>query len=42
MRRAFLALLLLAASAMPAFAQVSLSINLGGYPTLQRIPGYPV
>lgn len=26
----------------PAMAQVSFSINLGAYPTLQPIPGYPV
>lgn len=42
MRRIVFAALLLLASAMPAFAQISLSINLGGYPTLARIPGYPV
>ena len=33
--------LLLGATA-PALAQVSIHLNLGGYPTLQRIPDYPV
>jgi hypothetical protein len=51
MRRAPLALCLLLAATTPAFAQVSLNfsvpggsigLNLGGYPALQPIPGYPV
>src|SRR5512141_2313065 len=53
MRRAPLALavLLLLSPVAPAFAQlsinygepgVSIGIQLGGYPRLQRIPGYPV
>ena len=51
MRRTPLALSLLLAFATPAFSQVSLNfsvpgatigLNLGGYPTLQPIPGYPV
>jgi hypothetical protein len=51
MRRGPIVLSLLLCAVTPAFAQlsinfgspgVSLGINLGGYPTLQRIPGYPV
>ena len=50
-RRAPLALCLALACATPALAQVtfsystpgvSIGVNLGGYPTLQPIPGYPV
>jgi hypothetical protein len=40
MRYVLIALCMLFGFATPAAAQ--LSINLGGYPTLQRIPGYPV
>ncbi|HET7730165.1 MAG TPA: hypothetical protein VFK48_09045 [Usitatibacter sp.] len=51
LRRAPLVLCLLLGFAAPAVAQVSihfnvpavqLGVNLGGYPTLQRVPGYPV
>ena len=49
--RAILAFALLLGCTAPALAQlsinynipgVSIGVNLGGYPTLQRIPGYPV
>ncbi|MGZ5040124.1 MAG: hypothetical protein ACXWBQ_05210 [Usitatibacter sp.] len=51
MRRALIALSLAASTLTPAFAQlsinfnspgVSIGVNLGSYPTLQPIPGYPV
>ena len=51
MRHILIALCMLFGFATPAAAQlsinfgspgVSIGINLGGYPTLQRIPGYPV
>jgi hypothetical protein len=42
MRRVLLALWLAAVPLAPAMADVRLSINLGGFPTLQPIPGYPV
>jgi hypothetical protein len=51
MRRASIALSIALSCLTPAFAQlsinfgspaVSVGINLGAYPTLQRIPGYPV
>jgi hypothetical protein len=51
MRRGLIALSLLLCSITPALAQLSINfggpgvnigIDLGGYPTLQRIPGYPV
>ena len=51
MRYAFIAFSLLLGSVTPAVAQlsinfhqpgVSIGINVGGYPTLQRVPGYPV
>ena len=42
MRRIIMAAWLSLVPLAPAMAQVSLSINLGGYPALQPIPGYPV
>ena len=44
MRKILVALLLTIGSALPAAAQlhVSIGINLPAYPTLQRIPNYPV
>ena len=42
MRRAFFAAWLLLVPMAPAMADVRLSINIGGYPALQPIPGYPV
>ena len=42
MRRVLLALWLAAVPLAPAMADVRLSINLGGFPALQPIPGYPV
>ena len=42
MRRIILAAWLAAVPLAPAMAQVQLSINLGGYPALQPVPGYPV
>ncbi|MGZ5049274.1 MAG: hypothetical protein ACXWBI_18520 [Usitatibacter sp.] len=51
MRRALIALSLAASTLTPVFAQlsinfnspgVSIGVNLGSYPTLQPIPGYPV
>ena len=42
MRRIMMAAWLALVPLAPAMADVSLSINLGGYPALQPIPGYPV
>ena len=42
MRRLLMAVWLAAVPVAPAVADVRLSINLGGYPALQPIPGYPV
>jgi hypothetical protein len=42
MRRIILAAWLAVVPATAAMADVRLSINLGGFPTLQAIPGYPV
>ena len=51
MRRGLIALSLLLCTLTPAFAQISINfggpgvsigINLNAYPTLQRVPGYPV
>ena len=42
MRRIILAAWLAVVPVTAAMADVRLSINLGGYPTLQAIPGYPV
>lgn len=42
MRRIMMAAWLLLVPLAPAMAQVQFSINIGGYPTLQPIPGYPV
>ena len=42
MRRIMMAAWLLLVPLAPAMAQVQLSINIGGYPSLQPIPGYPV
>ena len=51
MRRVLLAVSLLLGTLAPAFAQISINfggpgvsigINLNAYPTLQRVPGYPV
>ena len=43
LRRAPLVLaLMLGGVAAPALAEVGIHLNLGGYPTLQRIPNYPV
>jgi hypothetical protein len=42
MRRVILAVWLAAVPLAPAMADVRLSINLGGFPALQPIPGYPV
>lgn len=41
-RHLYLALGLLACSAAPSAAQVSIGINLPTYPHLVRVPGYPV
>lgn len=44
MRKTLAALLLALAAALPAAAQLSvhISVNVPGYPALERIPGYPV
>jgi len=44
MRKALVALLLCAGAAMPALAEVrvNIGINVPAYPTLQRVPNYPV
>ncbi len=42
MRIGLVASLLLLTATVPATAQVSLSINIGSYPNLRPVPGYPV